>query len=726
MKVKTYALSAACMIATGLAGPGAAGEEGMFPPFQASTIANDLRKSGLRIDPEALADVTAFPLGAVMDIGGCTASFVSDRGLIITNHHCAHGSIQFNSNSEANYLRDGFLAHADGEELPAAPGESAFIALETHDVTSQMLDGVTSALSGEERAKKLEQNEKALITVCENAPGHDCRIASFFGGAQYTLEKRLEIEDLRLVYAPASGVGFFGGDIDNWQWPRHTGDFAFYRAYVAPNGSPAPYSKENIPYTPQHQLKVSARDLKEGDFIMVAGFPFSTKRHQRLPEVRYHFDWYYPNGVVFLKGWIDAIERAAPAGSEKRIKYASTLAGLNNGLKNMKGQLAGAKRTRLVEQRIARETALDAWIAKEPDARSAYADAISALDALSEESSAAMKRRLWLDNATRSQLLETARTLYRLSKERQKPDIERKMGFQERDLTTIRQRLELLDRRYDPTVDKAVWSHFLNAYIQSAAEHKNPVFDKAFGLSPEMNTADVAKLVESYFARTRLEDGNDRLALMDAAPSALLESGDPFLKLAAALYEDDIAREREQEDRKGREAALRPIYMQAVLGWSKAERRIVYPDANGTLRITYGAVIGGSPQDGLIYEPFTRLEGLLAKNTGEAPFDAPEALLDRIRAGDYGAYKSNTIGSTPVNFLSDLDITGGNSGSPTLNSRGELVGLLFDGTLEGVVTDWAFDARTARAIHVDSRYILWVMEKVDGATRLLDEMDIVH
>ena len=703
----------------------AAAVEGMFTPDQLPEISEDLKAAGLNIDPQKLTDMTEFPMGAVISLGGCTASFVSPEGLVVTNHHCARGSIQFNSTEENNYLEDGFLAASKSDELPAAPGSRVYVTVEVSDVTDAVTGGLDTDLSGRERYDAIDAREKKLIAECEADEGYRCQSVAFFGGLQYKLIKSLEIKDVRLVYGPSDHIGKFGGDVDNWIWPRHTGDFAFYRAYVAPDGSPAAYSEENVPFEPKHHLKVSAAGLDDGDFVMVAGYPGSTYRYARLAEVENTFSWFYPTYVDVIGEWVETIEAAAPQGSDARIKYESSLASLNNTLKNFGGQIEGARRVGLVDRRADREAQLNAWIAADRS-RSQFAEAITALDKLAEESATESQRNFWYNNATRSTMLATARRLYRWSLERQKPDAERESGYQDRDETFFKQRLQQIERRYEPSVDKAIWLLFLGYYQDADPALRVSAFDKALGLSPDMGADAVEALIEPYYQGGELTDPAKRFEWMGKSPAAFESSKDPFIKLAVALHDTEMAREEASKDRSGRSAALRPQYMQAIIDWQKSNGLVAYPDANSTLRITYGHVLGGSPKDGLIYEPFTRLEGLMAKDTGEWPFKVPERQSKVIEAGDYGSYALESLGTVPVNFLSDLDSTGGNSGSATLNADGELVGLLFDGTIESVNSDWDFDPRTSRTIQVDTRYMLWVMEKVDDAEHLIAEMDIVR
>ncbi|MEQ8412693.1 MAG: S46 family peptidase [Erythrobacter sp.] len=723
----TRKLCAAALLAsaslTPLSAPLAA-KEGMFTPDQLQEIAGQLEEAGLEIEAEELADLTGFPMGAVVSLGGCSASFVSPTGLVVTNHHCARGSVQYNSTAENNYLENGFLANALAEELPAAPGSRIYVTTQVTDVTDRMREGA-GGMEPFERYELVQQRRKDITAECEQDAGYRCQVASFYGGAEYKLIKRLEVRDVRLVYAPADSIGKYGGDIDNWMWPRHTGDFAFYRAYVAPDGSAADFAEENVPYEPEHHLKVSAAGLEEGDFVMAAGYPGSTSRYTLMAEVENTFGWTYPTFQSLLTDWIATIEEAAPEGTDARVKYESRLAGLNNFEKNLRGQIEGARRVGLVERRRTREEALAAWIAADP-ARADYGDAIAELADLSEESAQASRTNFWYNNATRPALLGVAERLYRLSKERQKDNALREPGYQERDMGFFRQGLQALDRRFDPAVDKAEWELFLTGYLAQPADERVAVLDEALGITADTSPADLPALLDRFYAETALGDAETRLALMEATPEDLEASDDPFIALAVALYDYGFELETEAKTRVGRALALRPAYMEAITAWQRESGVLTYPDANSTLRVTYGEVMGGSPKDGMAYYPFTTLEGITEKDTGEDPFNAPQDLLNTIEARDYGPYGLESIGSVPVNFLSDLDSTGGNSGSATLNARAELVGLLFDGTFESVNSDWDFDPRTTRTIHVDTRCMLWVMDKVDGAERLLEEMDIVR
>ena len=700
-------------------------DEGMWRPDQLPELRKELRTLGLKINPRKLTQLDAFPMNAVISLGGCTASFVSPQGLVVTNHHCAYGSIQYNSKEGANLLETGFLAKTKAEELQAAPGSRVYVTVAYDEVTQRIVGGLKPDLTPRQRYQEIENREKAVIAACEADPGHRCRVASFHGGLEYFRIKLLEIKDVRLVYAPSESIGKFGGDVDNWQWPRHTGDFAFYRAYVAPDGASAEYAKENVPFAPASHLKIASDNLKENDFVMVAGYPGRTSRYRRLAEVENQFEFLYPRWLTTLDTWLGVIAASTADNKDAAIKYAPLIAGLNNFQKNSQGQIEGAQKVDLVGRRSQREQALATWVTEDPKREASYGSAISDLDALVAEVNSTAERDFYLGLMGRSALLSTARTLYRYAKEREKPDAEREPGYQERDHPFIKQRLEALDRRFDASVDQAIWLAFLKNYVEYVPENQRvTALDNQLGLTNTWDEATTAKVVGEFYTKTKLGDQAQRLSLLDSDVATLDKSEDPFIQLAAAMFASDLAREEDKKRIAGRVQILRPRYMEAIIAFQEANGALTYPDANSTLRVTYGSVKAVEVRDGLSYQPFTTLRGIAAKYTGEDPFDSPKIQLDKIKANEFGDFGVETLNSVPVNFLSTLDTTGGNSGSPTLNGKGELVGLLFDGTYESINSDWDFDESTTRSIHVDARYMLWVMQEVDGAENLLRELGV--
>jgi len=699
--------------------------EGMWPPFQLPEIEDELRQTGLALDPRSVSDLTGFPMNAVISLGGCTASFVSPEGLIVTNHHCAQGAIQYNSTEERNLLETGFLASQRSEELPAGPGSRVLVTVGVEDATARMLGGLAKNLGGLERYTALEAREKELVAACERDAGHRCNVSSFFGGLRYFLIKQLEIRDVRLVYAPADGVGNYGGEVDNWMWPRHTGDFSFYRAYVAPGGKPADRGASNVPYRPEHWLRVASRGLAPGDFVMVAGYPGNTNRYRLAREVDNAFEWFYPTRRELLVAWRELLDRETAERPEAKIKYASRVAGLDNSIKNYQGMLDSFAKSDIVGRKQSTERELAAWVAQDAERKARYGDALAELDRLVALDLSRRERDLYYGFffLRGSDLHSAARTIYRLSREREKPDADREPGYQDRDLQRIRERLTRMDRTFDPRVDRAVWRQQIVAYAAIPPDQHVPALDAWFDIAG--NKVDESALdarLETMYAGTKLGDPKTRLGLLDADRKTIEQSQDPFLRCAVALYEDDQKIEREEKELAGSFAAVRPRYMESLIAYRQSRGEAVYPDANGTLRVTFGKVGGYAPRDGLVAAPFTTLAGILEKDTGADPFRSPAKLLQAIRSGSFGAYADSAIGSVPVNFLSNVDTTGGNSGSPTLNARGELVGLLFDGTYESIISDWDYMPERTRSIHVDMRYAMWVMEQVDGAQTLVREM----
>jgi hypothetical protein len=689
----------------------AAAEEGMWLPRQTPQLAETLKRNGLTLDAATLANLQKAPMNAIASLGGCSAAFLSPEGLVATNHHCVYGSIQYNSKPGQDYLTDGFLAASLADELPAAPGTRVYVIEDLRDVTTAMNKGITGKLSGIQRFQRMEANRKALIAACEKQPSRRCDVRAYYGGATYFLQQQLEIKDVRLVYAPAGGIGNFGGETDNWMWPRHTGDFGFYRAYVAPDGSSAPYAATNVPYRAKSWLKIAAEGVKENDFVMVAGFPGTTSRLVTAAEAKYNFDTLTPEQQRLLNDYSAAIEKATAGDPDATIKYASIIKGADNYKKKYLGEIAGADRINLAARKDAQEAEYRAWIAADAQRRRMYDPA--RLDALVAEANQSALDNVRMGTLSRAQLLGAARNLYRWSKERQKPDAQRESGYQDRDRLPTEQRLIQIERRYVAKVDRALFEQALTEYRKAPAAKRDAAL--------EAKLAEIG--MDRLYAETKLGDTATRLAWLEKSPAEFESSSDPFIQLAVAAYARDLAREQETKERAGKIQAARSAYMQGMLTFAQSKGRTLYPDANGSLRFTYGKVTGRAV-DGQNWTPFTTAEGLVAKQTGKGEFNAPQKAIDLIKAKDYGRWASPELGTLPVDYLSTVDITNGNSGSSTLNARGEFVGLAFDGTLDGVVADWAFEPSINRTIHVDSRFMLWTMDKVDGAQRLLKEMGV--
>jgi len=695
--------------------------EGMWVPQQLPEIAGPLKKAGLKLSPQQISDLTGDPMGAVVALGGCTASFVSPNGLVVTNHHCAYGAIQLNSTAENNLINNGFNAPTTADEVSAGPNARVFALDEITDVTKDAKAAIATA--GDDalaRTKALEAFEKKLIADCEAEAGFRCRLYSFSGGNTYRLFKNLEIKDVRLAYAPPGSVGKFGGDIDNWMWPRHTGDFAFYRAYVGKDGKPAAFSKDNVPYRPKHWLKFADQPLGAGDFVMVAGYPGSTNRYALAAEFDNTAQWTYPTIARHYKNQIAMVEAAGKQNADIQVKYAATMAGWNNTSKNYDGQLEGFKRIDAAGQKQREEAAVLGWLKGQGAKGQPALDAHAKLLGLLEQSKATRDRDLTLALFNNTAMLGSATQLYRLSIEREKPNAERESGYQERDLPAIEGALKQLERRYVATMDRQLQEYWLNEYIQLPADQRVAAVDAWLG----GNDAAAVKRALDRLAGTKLGSTEERLKWFAADRKAFEASNDPAIQYAVAVMPTLLKLEQERKTRAGENLAARPVYLQALADYKKSQGEFVYPDANLSLRITFGNVMGYAPKDGVEYTPFTTLEGVVAKETGQDPFDSPKALLDAVAAKRYGGLEDKRIGSVPVNYLSDLDITGGNSGSPVLDAHGKLVGLAFDGNWESVSSNWVFDPKMTRMIAVDGRYLRWIMQEVYPAPQLLKEMNV--
>jgi hypothetical protein len=698
-----------------------AAREGMWVPQQLPEIAGPLKDAGLELSPEQLADLTADPMGAVVALGGCTGSFVSPTGLVATNHHCVYGAIQLNSTAERNYMVDGIAAATPADELPAGPNARVFVMDRITDVTADVRAVLDAATDGLARQNALEAKQKELIAACESEPGYRCTLYSFFGGQTFRLFRQLEIKDVRLAYAPPGSIGNYGGEVDNWMWPRHTGDFALYRAYVGKDGKPAAYSPENVPYQPKHWLKFADQPLEAGDFVMVAGYPGTTNRYALADEFRNVAEWQYPVVGQHLKNVVALVEAAGKENADVAVKYAATIRTWQNVMKNWDGQLEGFGRIGAAATKQAEEAAVLAYLRAQGEAGRAGLEAHAQLVKLAAEARATRERDLVLNQIGNTGLFGALRQIHRSAVERAKPDMARAPGFQQRDAAAIEGGQRQLERRYARSMEITLMAYWLGEYVKLPAEQRLPALDAIVG---DGSAAAIRAGLEALYAGTTLESTDARVALLGADQAAIEAHADPLMKLAVALFPRYLELENTAKARAGENLRHRPVFLAAVQAYRRSQGQFVYPDANLSLRITFGNVTGYVPRDGVAYTPFTTVEGLAAKATGKEPFDSPQNQLDLIRNREYRGRADAALGSIPVNFLSDLDITGGNSGSPVLDARGRLVGLAFDGNWESVSSNWVFDPKMTRMITVDSRYWLWVMENVYPAPNLLKEMAV--
>ena len=663
--------------------PGLVADEGKWMPQQVPALAEKLRALGFAGDAQAFADLTGQPMGAIVSLGGCTASFVSPDGLIVTNHHCVTGALQYNSTPERNLLADGFLAKTRERGALERPrleglGHGLGAGRDRRDHRRARPEARrpaprASSSSGASRSAR-RPARRAACAAASPRSSRACSTSRSSSSRSPTCGSSTR---------PREGIGDFGGEIDNWRWPRHTGDWGFYRAYVGPDGKPAPHATDNVPYKPQHWLTVQPAGVKEGDLVFVTGYPGRTQRLATYGEVKEAVEWTFPRTIRTYQEQIDLLEALGKQDEGLKIKASNRVEGLNNTLTNRKGQLVGLVGGGLLAEKEAREKRLAAWIAADPARQKEWGGVLEALAAQQAETSRTRERDAVLTQLyAASALLNSAHVAQLLSVEKAKKlDVDRELGYQQRDFARIREAQERAQRSLDPRLDAALLRYWMRQGAALPADTRISGLDKIAGLTPGMAKADSDAAIDAYVDRllagTKLTDKDVRLSLLDKTTAEIAGTRDTFVDLALALeplYEQIRLSEKR---RAGAASRLRPRYAKALLAEAGG---LVAPDANSTLRVSFGQVKArANASDGLDYRPFTTLAGIEQKHTGEGEFAAPAAELTAIRAlraGKASRFMAPELSDVPVNFLSTVDITGGNSGSPTLNARGEFVGLV--------------------------------------------------
>ncbi len=699
-------------------------DDGMWMPQQIPALGEELTSMGLQLDPSSFADLTGFPMGAIVEINGCSATFVSPRGLIVTNHHCVHGALQYNSTPDRDLIENGFLAKTRADEPQATPNQRVYVTTKIEDVTAKVTGGTKKAMSDADRARSIDAKKKALVRWCEAADGIRCEVSTFFGGELFLLFTQMEIRDVRLVYAPALGVGNFGDEEDNWIWPRHTGDFGFFRAYVGPDGITADYAKENVPYEPAHWLKVSTRDLDPGDLTLLAGYPGWTSRLVTAEEVCDAQEWWLPTENRFRRGLLEILRAEAKRGHDIQIVNATRVSSLENYLKKYEGTLEAFHRDALLDRKLADEGHVAEHVASAPELAKRYEPAAREYSKLLAQDRATRDRDLVVRYlGSSSPMLSQASMLYKMSIERaKKADADRAERYQERDWVQLQNGIRRAQRTIERASDRAGLRFVLLEAAKLPKEQRLEAIDAALAKTGKSTAEEqVEALLDTLYASTKLDDLDTRLTMFGESTATLVKHGDSMITLAAALYPLSKQVEDRELAMRGARYRLRPVMMEAMRAAKKGR---LAPDANGTLRVGFGQVKGYEPRDGVTYLPQTTIEGVLAKDTGKRPFDSPARLLELAKAKQFGSYADPELGTLPVAYVTTNNVTNGSSGSSALNSWGEVCGLAFDMNWEGIAADWVVNEKYVRTVIVDSRYMLWVMDAVDGAHALLKEMGI--
>jgi hypothetical protein len=673
-------------------------EEGKWTPQQVLELGPAwLKRQGLEMPVSRLWDPrrgTGLLAGAV-SLGGCSAGFVSPTGLILTNHHCLFGIVQEHSRPDRDLITNGFLARTPAEELRGA-NTRVTVPRKFTDVTREVAAAAPAGAGDLERSNAIETKQKTLVAGCEKTPGARCRVAAFDGGLQYVLVESFELSDIRLVYAPPRAIGEFGGEADNFRWPRHTGDFAMARAY-----------QDGKPYHPEFSFPISQAGVKPGDFVMVLGYPGRTMRALTAAEMVNQRDYFFGLREELYGQWIRLLEDVSGRSREAAITLAATLKSLNNSHTNAQGQLAGLARGRIVEKQKLRDDAVAAWAAQRPEFVKAAA-AKKEIDRLAEERRQTATRGFLLQAIQAGPLgLKQAAMLVRLAAERARPDAARDPDFMEREWPRLRTTTEREQKSYYRPADEAMFVCWVERALRLGPVERIAAVDKAFP------AGGVAQAVRALYESSKVTDLASRLRMFEETTEQLRARRDPLLDFAFALQPDLTVWQAGTKSSDGAVARLRPEWRRAVIAHAG---KPVAPDANSTLRVSFAHVQGYAPRDGVLYTPQTTLAGMIEKHTAEEPFDAPAKIRDAA-----GRVDASRI---PLDFLSNADTTGGNSGSPVVNGRGELVGLNFDRVWENVANDFGYNPELARNISVDVRFLLWLLRDVEKADPLLKELGV--
>ena len=680
-------------------------DEGMYPLSEIRKL--DLKNAGLKIDIDEVYNPEGASLvDALVNVGGCTGSFVSPEGLIITNHHCAFGAVQRASTVENNYLENGFLAKTKEMEIPAT-GLTCRITDSYEDVSNEVLNAAAEEKDINVRAEAISNKIKEIVAREEKKdPTIQARVSEMFTGQSYVLFRYKVINDVRLVYVPPRAIGEFGGESDNWVWPRHTGDFSFMRAYVSADGSSKPYSKDNVPYHPKKYLKVNPNGVKDGDFVFLLGYPGRTYKHQPSGFLVFQQEYQLPY-ISKLFGWIiDRLLEKGKDNPEITLNVSSRIKGLANVEKNYRGKLVGLARLKLVEMKKQEEKNLQAFIESKSGLKEKYGNVLGEINDVYSEILETGRRPLVLAMLNRNlSMLRAASLLLDYQSAKTEKD-------NSKTLQRIKRQFESMYDNYYPDVERKIAAKMIED-AKGFPEFKN------ISLFSNINSAN--NFVSSLYDNSIVENKEEFSKLFDLSQGEFDKINDPMIEFAGKLKDLENKEDSKREIIASRLNILLARFMEVKRIWMN---KSFIPDANGTLRLTYGYIKGYSPADAVYYSPITTLKGVVEKGKDEGDYKIPQIIRDLYAKRDFGIFKNKDLDDVPVAILYNTDTSGGNSGSPIMNAYGELIGVNFDRPFEATINDFVYSKDYSRSLGVDIRYVLWIAQKVSGADNIIKEMGI--
>jgi hypothetical protein len=700
----------------------AVADEGMWLPslIHKLNIA-EMQKMGLELSAEDIYSINKSSLKdaiVALDRGSCTAELVSKDGLLLTNHHCGFGEIQQHSSVEHDYLQDGFWAMSREEELPN-PGKTVTFLISVEDVTEQVLADVTDATSDDDRSKIIRKVSAELEGKAKGNTHYETYVRSFFSSNKFYLFVVETFKDIRLVGAPPQALGKFGGDTDNWMWPRHTNDFSMFRVYCGPDGKPAEYAEDNIPYQPKYFLPISLKGVEEGDFAMVMGYPGRTNRYETSYGVKNTIDVTNEVRIEVREKLLDIWGDYMSTSQKARIQYASKYARSSNYYKYSIGQNKGLTNLKVIEQKQEIEKEFTDWANADNSRTAKYGKALSMIES-SYKNEELDKARAYVGEALLRgpEIFMYAYRVHSLIELLEKPE-ENKEKI-DRIVASMQSGMDDYFKDYDAATDQKVAASLMELFADKNAPKYYPDF---FSTIQKKYKGDYSKYAKKIFENT-VFDSKEKLTAFLNNPSLKVLKKDMAVSSAADIF----TKFREISDKAGESQKLKSegerLFVEGLM--EMHPNKVFSPDANSTMRLTYGQVKDYSPRDGVIYNYFTTTDGYLEKEIpGDDEFDVPARMKKLLLEKDYGQY-ADKDGSLHACFITNNDITGGNSGSPVMNGKGELIGIAFDGNWEAMSGDIAFETDLQRCINVDIRFVLWVIDVYAGATHLIDEMELVQ